>query len=512
MRILLTSTKHLLLALTYGILGTILGLLVVGVYVLNTQADLSLWHTIKLSSQFNQSMQLTDFKQYLALEDKLFKEVDTKVYQRTEHLVRQPLNRYVRHSLSDPKQWPQDWNRSFEWPNSTAQYGVLLLHGMSDSPYSLSHFANHFRAKAHILGLRLPGHGTLPSGLVDLRWQDMAQAVSLATRHLEQQLNGKPLYVVGFSTGAALALNHELEALNQDKPSSYSGLIFLSPAIGLSPVAAAAKWQSRLGQWLGLEKLSWNAVQAEYDPFKYNSFAVNAGDVVYQVAARNQVLLNQMTELQKTQLTRVLTFQSIADSTVSTVDVIAKLYQGLPAKEHQLFLFDINRIDVNLALVVNDPIDAIKPLIGSSRLPYQLNVVQNQRYKDSLDQWQTSEQVEVVRYQDGDILHEPLEVSWPRAIYSLSHVALPFPASDGLYGPIKRATTQPRVQIGAVSTKGERGLLGVPASEILRQKWNPFFPYMIECIDEYISGQQQLANNPNALTSPLKTNTDSAIR
>ncbi|GIU48057.1 alpha/beta hydrolase [Shewanella algidipiscicola] len=500
MKILLTSTKHLLLALTYGALGTVIALLGVGIYLLNAQPELSIWHTTSLSAQFRQSTPLTNFEQYLALEEMLFTEVDNKIYKRTQDMVNQPLNRYVRHSLSDPNQWSQDWNRSYEWSNPTAQFGVLLLHGMSDSPYSLSHFANHFRPKAHVLGLRLPGHGTLPSGLVDLRWQDMAQAVTLATRHLQQQLNGKPLYVVGFSTGAALALNHELEALSQDNPSSYAGLIFLSPAIGLTPVAAAAKWQSRLGQWLGLEKLSWNAVQTEYDPFKYNSFAVNAGDVVYQVAARNQVLLHQMTESQKRQLARVITFQSVADSTVSTVDVIAKLYLGLPAKEHQLFLFDINRLDVNLALIVNDPIDAIKLLIDPSPLPYQLNLVQNQHYQDSFGQWQTSEQVEVARYQQGLVEHEPLNISWPTAVYSLSHVALPFPASDSLYGAKKRVSAQLRVQIGAVSTKGERGVLGVPASEVLRQKWNPFFAYMLERIDDYINTEQQrLVEDPSML-------------
>src|SRR4030088_3017231 len=35
-------------------------------------------------------------------------------------------------------------------------------------------------SSAWVIGLRLPGHGTVPSGLTIRRWQDMAAAVRLA--------------------------------------------------------------------------------------------------------------------------------------------------------------------------------------------------------------------------------------------------------------------------------------------------------------------------------------------
>jgi hypothetical protein len=34
--------------------------------------------------------------------------------------------------------------------------------------------------------------------------------------------------------------------------------------------------------------------------------------------------------------------------------------------------------------------------------------------------------------------------------------------------------------------QGERGLFGIPADDMLRQKWNPFFPYMLNHIDEFM--------------------------
>ena len=55
---------------------------------------------------------------------------------------------------------------------------------------------------------------------------------------------------------------------------------------------------------------------------------------------------------------------------------------------------------------------------------------------------------------------------------------------DGLYGAIIEPDSH-RIQIGATASRGERGLYSVSASEMLRQKWNPFFPYLLERMDEY---------------------------
>lgn len=487
--LLISSSKHVILAITYGAIGITVALLYGAIWFLNARPDLSSWHTTQLSAQYHHDMHLTDFKQYIALEDKLFAEIESKVFSQTQGVTNQPLNRYVRGSYSDPQKWSFNWNRSFEWQSPQAEFGLLLIHGMSDSPYSMSHFAQHFKQKAHVLGLRLPGHGTLPSGLVDVTWQEMAEVVALATEHMQKQLGGKPLYVIAFSTGAALALNHELEALSQNKGTSYAGLIFVSPAIGLTPVAAGAKWQDKLGQFLGLEKLSWNAIQTEYDPFKYNSFAVNAGDVVYQLAEQNQSLFDKLSLTQVAKLADVLTFQSIADSTVSTPDVIIELYQRLAVKNNQLVLFDINRLDVNMALIIDDPMDALKPLIMPELMQYELTLVQNQKQINA-QTTAIAREVEAVRYRMNQTpQHEPLSLAWPTEVYSLSHVALPFPASDELYGPNKGEPNY-RVHIGASAIRGERGVFGVSAAETLRQKWNPFFPYMIQRIENYIEAEQ----------------------
>lgn len=477
--IIIGSTKHLAFALFYSLIGTSIALIAMAVWFLNARPDLSIWHTSDLTAEYQATSDLYSFDEYLKLEDKLFAELDNKVYQKLlEPESFDILNRYVKGSYSDPAHWQQDWNRSFEWPKTDADFGVLLLHGMSDSPYAMSHFAQHFKGQAHVLALRLPGHGTIPSALTSVHWQDMAAAVSLATKDLQQKLGDKPLYVVGYSTGAALALNHELERLADNKKAAYSAMVLLSPAIGLTPVAAGAKWQAMLGHALGLDKLSWNSIQSEYDPFKYGSFAVNAGDVVYQLSLHNLGLIKRLGKQELAGLAPILTFQSLTDDTVDTAAVIKELYLKLPAADHELVLFDINRTKVNMSLILNDPLAPYLGLMDQGEFDFTFTLVENMA--------DDSREVQARTLNNNQ--QQPLNLRWPKQVYSLSHVALPFPKSDPLYGPIGDKT-KPHIQIGIGASKGERGVITVPASEMMRQKWNPFYPYMLDKMDAIVRPQ-----------------------
>ncbi|WP_144209030.1 alpha/beta hydrolase [Shewanella donghaensis] len=476
--IVIGSTKHLLFFALYGFIGSILVLIATAVWLLNARSELDVWHTTHLQSEYHQQSGLNNFSEYLELENKLFAELDSKVYQKYTAKVPSPINRFESGSLSDPNLWDINWNRSFEWKNPQADHGILFIHGMSDSPYAISNLAQQFKSSAHVLGLRLPGHGTIPAGLTEITWPDLASAVSLATKHMKAELGDKPLYVVGFSTGAALALNYDLESIALDKPSEYEGMIFLSPAIGLPPIAAGAIWQARLGRLLSQEKLFWNSIEVEYDPFKYISFAVNAGDVVYQLAERNHVLIQQFDQQKLAQIPPILTFQSIADDTVSTNAVVEHLYQYLPSEKHGLVIFDINRNRNNHQLITKDLLNEMGPLWLNLPMEYQLSLIENDE--------QTEHGVHEKIYRNSEsIATVDMSLKWPLGVYSLSHVALPFPESDPLYGPHFQKNSQ-HIQIGQAIFTGERGLFGIPAAEMLRQKWNPFYPYIIERMESFI--------------------------
>ena len=175
-----------LLAYVLGVFATVV---IAYVVYLDSRPDLRPWHTARLESEFRAGWPAKTLAEYLAIEDAVFRELRTEVYDRLEE--RRKLNRYSAGSLSDPTAYPKDWNRTFELVPASPKGAVLLLHGLSDSPYSLRAIGERLHAEGYrVLGLRLPGHGTAPSGLVDATWQDWAAAVRLATRHLRSTVGG----------------------------------------------------------------------------------------------------------------------------------------------------------------------------------------------------------------------------------------------------------------------------------------------------------------------------------
>ena len=78
----------------------------------------------------------------------------------------------------------------------------------------------------------------------------------------------------------------------------------------------------------------------------------------------------------------------------------------------------------------------------------------------------------------------PLGLAFPDGIFSLSHVALPFPMNDSLYGMRPDDNAEFGVNLGAIAPRGERGVLIVNLDTLLRASSNPFFPYFLERMEE----------------------------
>jgi hypothetical protein len=184
----------------YGSAGVLLTLLIVAILYLEGRPDLAPWHRVELKEEFTADSPEDTLADYLALEDRLFAELDAEVYGQDPPEA-MSLNRYVRGSLADPGRWPTNWNRTFVMPVEAPSIAALLLHGLSDSPYSLRALAERLHAGgAYVLALRIPGHGTAPSGLVRVRWEDMAAAVELGVAHLAREADDAPLFIVGPSS------------------------------------------------------------------------------------------------------------------------------------------------------------------------------------------------------------------------------------------------------------------------------------------------------------------------
>lgn len=476
--------RRVFMAFVYSAVGATLVLLVVFVVYMDSRPDLSVWHLAELDEEYTQDSGVNSFSEYLALEERLFKQLNERVYAKIPPEQQTQINRYNRGSLSDPERWDPNWNRSFELTADSPRAGVLLLHGMSDSPYSLRQLGERLHAAgSHVIGLRMPGHGTAPSGLVELSWQDMAAVTRLAMRHLAERAGNRPLYIVGYSTGAALAINYALAGLEDRTLPRAERLVLLSPAIGVSSVAALAVWQARLGHLLGLEKLAWNLILPEYDPFKYGSFAVNAGDVVYQLTNEIQERISALGEAQKLGgLPKILAFSSIVDATVSTPALASGLFERLPADGHELVLFDINRMEDIEHLMKQDPGIVLQAIQQGDRA-YTLSIVTNKAPQ--------SRQVIMRSWHPGQDSpsDSAIGLSWPDDLYSLAHVALPFSPGDPVYGGGSRGKS-PGISLGDIALRGERGVLQVAASDMLRLRWNPFYSFVETRLLEFLGLSQ----------------------
>ncbi len=434
------------------------------------------WHTEKLTEEFTADRveEIQSFDDYRAQEDRLFAQLEEEVYTQTETEPAHSLVRYSRGSAADPQVRQPNWNRSFELTADPPVGGILLLHGMSDSPYSLRALGEALHRRGYwVVGLRLPGHGTAPSALKYVQSEDMAAAVRIAVAHLVAKVGAKPIHIIGYSTGAPLALEFTLDALEGQVAPEPASLVLISPAIGLHPAAGLAKWKRRMSALPGLGGMAWLSVEPEFDPYKYNSFATNAAEQVHRMTRTVARRLSRRAGTHPDRvLPPILVLKSTVDATVSTNAVVDQLLGRLAPHRHELVLFDINRLAAESILLVSDPAPLTERLMNDQNLPFTLTLVTNAspETRDVVAQRKAAREAEVSQT-------EPLGLAWPVGVISLSHVALPFPPDDPLYGR-RPPGNENTLSLGQMAIKGERDLFKLSPNWLLRLRHNPFYPYL----------------------------------
>jgi hypothetical protein len=187
-----------------------------------------------------------------------------------------------------------------------------------------------------------------------------------------------PLVVVGHSTGAALALQHQLAALDDPDLPRADRLVLLSPLVGLTRGAGLAPLLSALDGVPGFEKAAWLDVLPEFNPFKYNSFPVNGGWQSYRLAAEVVGRLERARAAGSlARLPPILGFHSVLDTTVRSDAVVRRLYDALPANGSELVLYDLNRWNVFQPLFRPAQLDGVRALFDGGPRDYTLRVVTN---------------------------------------------------------------------------------------------------------------------------------------
>jgi alpha-beta hydrolase superfamily lysophospholipase len=455
-----------------------------GIHAVMGVPDLDEWHRFNPDAELRAADITPGFtlKQYLEREDRAFQQVRDRLAKSAP--PRTPgatTNRYDDASISSPTRLGRDWNRTYELNPASIRGGALLIHGLSDSPYSMRTLAQRLSASGfYALALRMPGHGTVPAGLVKANADDWMAAVRMGARHVRATIGDRPLLLVGYSNGGALVMRYALEAAHRDDAAQFprpAGIVLLSPMIGVSPAARLARAISRLGPLPFFEKANWLDVLPEYNPIKFNSFPANAGRQSFVVSSSLQSEIDAaQANGELSRLPPVLAFQSIVDTTVSTPAVVHDLFDRLGGSGHELVVFDINRQAGLEPYIRPEVASLVQTLAAGGARHYRRTLVTN------VDGSTLEVKARNVAPGSSDRQDEPLGMTWPAQVFSLSHVALPFPQDDPVYG-VQQGSS---IALGRLSPRGEKAVLTVPIETLMRIGWNPFFPYMQRRIDEWI--------------------------
>ncbi len=453
----------------------------VRLYDAQRKAPLSLWHTYVPHDMHADEIDHATWAQYIEYENRLFDSVRKNVTDKLPEEARVPANRYFSGSPIYPGHFRTDWNRSYTLMPEGAPRGVaVMVHGLTDSPYSLRHIALRYQRDGFaVVAVRLPGHGTVPSGLTEVTAEDWEAATRLAVREARRLVPAPaPLHVVGFSNGGALAVQYALETLENPSLPKADHLILLSPMIGITRFARFAGLAALPSILPAFAKAAWLDIVPEFNPYKYNSFPVNGARQSWRVTRKVQQELADAARNGKiAALPPMLTFQSVLDFTVSTSAIVSSLYAQLPANGSELVLFDINRTAQWSPLLRASMRDALRRIAPVPPLRYRLTVLTNA----SATSPQVIEQSTAPDETTSKV--EPTGLDYPLDVYSLSHVALPFPVTDSLYGRTPDPDDDMGIQLGAQSVRGETGALIVGAGLLTRLSWNPFYGYVVERID-----------------------------
>ena len=463
-----------LLKYAAGLAATVLATIVL-TFAVQTRIrlpDLQAWHRVELDDfRAGRSDAPATFEQYRALEDRLFAEVRARVLDDPAAADPRRPGRFNPDNVVARLALDTAYNRSFELaPEGEPRGGALLVHGLSDSPYSMRAIAETLQGEGyHVVVLRLPGHGTAPAGLLDVSWEDWYAAVVLAARHAAAKAGpGKPFVAGGYSAGAALVTLYSLRSLEDPGLPRPQNVYLVSAAIGISRFAVLTNVISGLSFIPYFEKSRWTDVFPEYDPYKYNSFTVNAANQMYSLT---RIIQNTLDRLAATghleEMPRVHMFQSIVDSTVTANEVVRGLLGRLPAGGHELVVFDIDRQEAIDGLIAPGPLEALERLRAAVDLPFRITLISNRGPEtDAIAAYTREAGAREVSVED-------LPLSWPRGVFSVGHVALPFPVDDPVYG--LEAGQRPEYNLGAIAAKGESGALIVDAGRFARLRSNPFF-------------------------------------
>lgn len=162
--------------------------------------------------------------------------------------------------------------------------GVLLTHGLTDSPYFMRHLARFFQHNGfRVMAILLPGHGTQPGDLLDISWREWAKAVAYGADRLAEETD--EVYLAGYSAGGTLSV---CQSLFDER---VRGLFLFSPAFKVSSRAAYANLH-KLYSWL-IPSAKWVDIRPDRSLYKYESLPRNAAAQMHALTRKLDSFLRE---------------------------------------------------------------------------------------------------------------------------------------------------------------------------------------------------------------------------
>ncbi len=165
-------------------------------------------------------------------------------------------------------------------PDNPNGEGILLVHGLGDSPYSFVDIAPYLAKHGYLVHVMLlPGHGSRPADLMNPTNEDWRLAVEHQVNLLRDDVD--KIWLGGFSTGTNLVTEYALA-----HPKAIQGLVLFSPAFApKDPLVSMASFARHFVDWVSLEK--------EQNFTRYDSLAMNGAALYYQTAVDVQDALKE---------------------------------------------------------------------------------------------------------------------------------------------------------------------------------------------------------------------------
>lgn len=255
----------------------------------------------------------TSFREYLSYTEKL---VDSNnPHANRVCNINTPIIEALKSTKLDNKKEIQvkDLIAPFQLQHANNKKVILLIHGLTDSPFHFHDLAGYFFQQGFdVRTMLMPGHGTAPEGLTQVDFYEWREATAYVIGRT--LLDYDEVYLGGFSTGGALIYDYLIN--RQYSAKRIQALFMWAPA---SKAKSDLAWLAEYINYLPF--LTYLNKSADIDFAKYESFPVNAAAQVNSLMSS----INEDADSSKFEYHNIPVFwvASEADTTINTDSTLA---------------------------------------------------------------------------------------------------------------------------------------------------------------------------------------------